>query len=137
LRRLRERSRLALQLSGLAHASSSHLLCAAGATLDLRRLATDPSALALAGAMAAGSVWARVAMAGRERRVATGLLASPQLGLPAAAAALGTASHALSPAVAAALIVGGCLTLVPASIGTRCWAGRRRPGAADRGRRRP
>jgi len=38
---------------------------------------------------------------------------------PAAAASLGLEAHALSPAVAAALVLAGCLTVLPASIGTR------------------
>ncbi len=55
--------------------------------------------------------------------MAGGLLASAHLGFPAAAAALGTASHALSPAVAAALVAGGRLTLVLASIGAALLGG--------------
>jgi hypothetical protein len=55
-------------------------------------------------------------VAGKERRVATGLLASAQLGLPAAAASLGLASGAVTPPVAAGLVAGGLLTLIPASL---------------------
>jgi Kef-type K+ transport system membrane component KefB len=133
LRRLREPSRLVLQLSGLASGFFVPIFFVLlGATLDLRRLVTDPSALALAGAMAAAAVCvhlAAAAVAGSQRRLASGLLASAQLGLPAAAAALGTASHTLSPAVAAALVAGGCLTLAPASVGAGLLA---RPAAAPR-----
>lgn len=132
LRRLREPSRLALQLSGLASGFFVPIFFVLlGATLDLRTLVTDPSALALAGAMAAAAVCVHLAaggLAASQQRLATGLLASAQLGLPAAAAALGTASHALSPAVAAALVAGGCLTLAPASVGA---VGLARPAAAS------
>jgi hypothetical protein len=48
-----------------------------------------------------------------------GLAAAAQLGLPAAAASLGLGTGALSPAVAAAIMLSGCLTVLPASIGTR------------------
>jgi hypothetical protein len=57
-------------------------------------------------------------VAGKENRLPAGLLASAQLGLPAAAAALGLASGILAPAVAAALVAGGVLTLIPASTGS-------------------
>jgi hypothetical protein len=46
------------------------------------------------------------------------------LGLPAAAAALGLASGVLEPAVAAALVAGGVLTLIPASVGALMLAGK-------------
>ena len=58
--------------------------------------------------------------AGKETRLPAGLLASAQLGLPAAAAALGLASGALGPAVAAALVAGGVLTPPPA-LALSCW----------------
>jgi hypothetical protein len=47
-----------------------------------------------------------------------GLAASAQLGLPAAAASLGLATHLLAPADAAALVAAGCLTLIPATLGS-------------------
>jgi Kef-type K+ transport system membrane component KefB len=91
-----------------------------GASLDLRGLITTPTAIALAIALAAAAVAVHVLaalFAAGERRVATGLLASAQLGLPAAAAAIGIANGRLSPAVATALVAGGLLTLIPASVG--------------------
>jgi Kef-type K+ transport system membrane component KefB len=91
-----------------------------GASLDLRGLITTPTAIALAIALAAAAVAVHVLaalFAASERRVATGLLASAQLGLPAAAAAIGIANGRLSPAVATALVAGGLLTLIPASVG--------------------
>jgi Kef-type K+ transport system membrane component KefB len=96
-----------------------------GATLDLRHLATDRRAIALGVVMAVGSVIVHLlasAIAGQEQRFKIGLLASAQLGFPAAAAALAIASNTLSPALAAALVLGGCLTLVPASSATALLA---------------
>jgi Kef-type K+ transport system membrane component KefB len=90
--------------------------------LNLRDLVTDVSALVLAPAMALSAVGIHLlgaAVAGREQRLQTGLLASAQLGLPTAAAALGLAEHSLSPAIAAALVAGGVLTLFPATVGGR------------------
>ena len=121
LRRLREPERLQLQLSGLANGFFvPAFFVLLGATIDLRALAASPSAIGLAVAMAASGALIRVVgalLVGRERRLATGLMASAQLGLPAAAASLGLSSGRLTPALAAALVAGACLTLIPASIG--------------------
>jgi Kef-type K+ transport system membrane component KefB len=121
LRRFDEPARLALQLSGLASGFFvPAFFVLVGATLNLRDLVGDPRAIALAAAMALGAVAVHVvaaAAAAEQQRLPTGLVASAQLGLPAAAAALGLTSHALSPAIAAALVAGGCLTLVPATVG--------------------
>ena len=121
LRRFHEPHRLALQLSGLANGFFvPAFFVLLGATLNLRLLMAAPAAIALAVAMAIASLVVHLvgaAIAGRAGRLASGLLASAQLGLPAAAASLGLAAHSLSPAVAAALVAGGCLTLIPASVG--------------------
>ena len=119
LAQLRQPDRLVVQLSGLANGFFvPAFFVLLGATLDLRQLITDPAAIALGVMLAVGSVAVHLlaaALAVRDRRFTIGLLASAQLGLPAAAAALGISSHALSPALAAALVFGGCLTLIPAS----------------------
>jgi len=125
--RLREPDRLALQLTGVANGFFVPLFFVLlGAELDLRALFTSPSRIVLAVALAAAAtlthlVAARVA--DRPRFVATGLAASAQLGMPAAAASLGLGAHLLTPADAAALVAAGCLTLVPATIGSRLLAG--------------
>jgi Kef-type K+ transport system membrane component KefB len=138
LRRFREPTRLALQLSGLAEGFFvPAFFVLLGASLNLRSLISDPRAVVLAVAMAVAAVivhLAAAAVAAEKQRVPTGLLASAQLGLPAAAAAVGLASHALSPAIAAALVAGGCLTLVPATIGAILLTGAD-PTAAGAARR--
>jgi Kef-type K+ transport system membrane component KefB len=123
LARLREPTRLEVQLSGIAEGFFvPAFFVLIGAQLDLRSLAGDPSAIALALVMALCGLAIHLAAS---RAVAPvpwsgfGLAASAQLGLPAAAASLGLEAHALSPAVAAALVLAGCLTVLPASIGTR------------------
>ncbi len=123
LARLREPTRLEVQLSGIAEGFFvPAFFVLIGSELDLRALAGDPQAILLALAIAACGLAIHLVAS---RVVAPppwsgfGLAAAAQLGLPAAAASLGLGTGALSPAVAAALVLGGCLTILPASIGTR------------------
>jgi Kef-type K+ transport system membrane component KefB len=123
LARIREPDRLEVQLSGIAEGFFvPAFFVLIGSQLDLRSLAGDPSAILLALVMAACGVAIHLAAS---RVVAPapwsgfGLAAAAQLGLPAAAASLGLATGALSPAVAAAIVLAGVLTILPASIGTR------------------
>jgi Kef-type K+ transport system membrane component KefB len=120
--RLREPDRLSLQLAGLGNGFFVPIFfILLGAELDLRALVTSPSRIVLAVALAVAAVLTHVVaarMASHERFLATGLAASAQLGMPAAAASLGLASHLLGPADAAALVAAGCLTLIPATIGS-------------------
>ncbi len=132
LRRFNEPNRLAQQLTGLASGFFvPAFFVLLGASLDLSALVHSASAIGLALAMAIGATAVHVlasVVAGKEKRLPAGLLASAQLGLPAAAASLGLASGALEPAVAAALVAGGVLTLIPASAGALLLA--RKPGGA-------
>jgi Kef-type K+ transport system membrane component KefB len=134
LRQFHEPRRLVHQLAGLANGFFvPAFFVLLGATLDLKGLVSSPTAVLLAVAMAVGATGVHVlaaAVAGRERRVPSGLLATAQLGLPAAAAALGLATGALRPPVAAALVAGGCLTLIPATAGALLLARGARPPAA-------
>jgi Kef-type K+ transport system membrane component KefB len=121
--RMREPGRVALQLTGIANGFFVPIFFVLlGAELNLRALLDDPSKLVLALLMVIAAVLAHVVgalVAAHDRdSVATGLAASAQLGLPAAAASLGLATGTLQPATAAALVLGGCLTLVPATIGS-------------------
>ena len=119
--RIGQPDRLALQISGVANGFFVPLFFVLlGAELDRRALVSDPKAIAFAVALAVGAVVVHLVaslITGSSRRVATGLAASAQIGLPAAAASLAIASHALSPAIAAALVAAGCLTLAPATVG--------------------
>ncbi len=121
LARLREPTRLATQLSGLADGFLvPAFFVLLGARLDLRALAGDPGALAFMVLDAAIVVVVHQVggLALRDRRVPTALAASAQLGLPAAAATLGLQAGALTPALAAALVGAALLTLIPATIGS-------------------
>jgi Kef-type K+ transport system membrane component KefB len=123
LARVREPTRLEVQLSGIAEGFFvPAFFVLIGAQLDLRSLAGDPSAILLAVVLALCGLVIHLA-AGRAVAPVPwngfGLAAAAQLGLPAAAASLGLTTGALSPAVAAAIVLAGCLTVLPASIGTR------------------
>jgi Kef-type K+ transport system membrane component KefB len=126
LRQFKTPHRLSLELTGLAtgfFVPAFFVLLGAG--LDLKGLARSPSAIALAVAMALAATAAHViaaAIVGKTHRLASGLLASAQLGLPAAAAALGLSTGVLSPPVAAALVAGGLLTLLPSTAGAALLA---------------
>jgi Kef-type K+ transport system membrane component KefB len=121
LRRFDEPNRLAQQLTGLASGFFvPAFFVLLGASLDLSALVHSAPAIGLALAMAIGATAVHVVasvVAGKETRLPAGLLASAQLGLPAAAASLGLAGGVLVPAVAAAIVAGGVLTLIPASAG--------------------
>src|SRR5215469_6289648 len=134
LRRFGEPTRLALQLSGLADGFFvPAFFVLLGASLNLRSLAGDPRAIILAVTLAVAAVAIHLVaatVATRKQRVPSGLLASAQLGLPAAAAALGLSTNALSPAIAAALVAGGCLTLLPAALGATLLGRNDQPAAA-------
>jgi Kef-type K+ transport system membrane component KefB len=120
--RLRESDRLALQFTGVANGFFVPLFFVLlGAELNLRALITEPSRILLAIGLALAAVITHVIaarVAGHERHIATGLAACAQLGMPAAAASLGLSSGLLTSADAAALVAGGVLTLIPATIGS-------------------
>lgn len=127
LRQFRQPHRLALELTGLATGFFvPAFFVLLGASLDLKGLVRSPSAITLAVAMALTATAVHVVAAlivGKQQRLASGLLASAQLGLPAAAAALGLATGALTPPVATALVAGGLLTLIPSTAGAMLLAG--------------
>jgi len=120
--RLHESDHLAVQFTGVANGFFVPLFFVLlGAELNLRALLTSPSRILLAIGLAAAAVVTHLIaarVAGHERFVATGLAASAQLGMPAAAASLGLSAGLLGPAEAAALVAGGCLTLIPVTIGS-------------------
>ena len=121
LARLREPTRLATQLSGLADGFLvPAFFVLLGARLDLRALAGDPGALAfmVLDAVIVVVVHQVGGLALHDRRVPTALAASAQLGLPSAAATLGLQAGVLTPAIAAALVGAALLTLIPATIGS-------------------
>jgi Kef-type K+ transport system membrane component KefB len=123
LAQLQKPERLEVQLSGLAEGFFvPAFFVLLGSELDFRALGADHGAILLALLMAASAISIHLVasrMATPRSWSAYGLAASAQLGLPAAAASLGLATGSLSPSIAAAIVAAGCLTVLPASIGTR------------------
>ena len=135
LSRLRTPERLGVQLSGIAEGFFvPAFFVLLGAELDFRALAQDPRAILLALAMAAAALAIHVVaalFAAPSPRAPFGLAAAAQLGLPAAAASLGLATGHLSAALAAGIVAAGCITVLPASLGTRRLADALQSTAGD------
>jgi Kef-type K+ transport system membrane component KefB len=89
-----------------------------GARLDMRGLFSDPALIELAGALVALNVAVHL-LAGRIVRQprAASLVASAQLGVPAALVALGLPEHVLTPSQAAAIILAALLSIATCAIG--------------------
>jgi Kef-type K+ transport system membrane component KefB len=83
-----------------------------GGHLDLGGLFSDPSLLALAGALVVLNVGVRLVASALMRRPAAGALAvSAQLGVPAAVASLGIAEHVLDAGTATAIVTSALISL--------------------------
>ena len=82
-----------------------------GASLDLRQLADHPSAIVLGLLLGAGAVAVHAAARLTGQPLPLGVLASAQLGVPVAAATLGTQLHLLRPGEAAALMLGALVSI--------------------------
>jgi Kef-type K+ transport system membrane component KefB len=87
-----------------------------GASLDIRALGDHPKYIALGVALGAGAVTTHVAMRSFGQPLAVGALCAAQLGVPVAAATLGTERHLLAPGQPAALILGALVTIATATL---------------------
>jgi hypothetical protein len=84
-----------------------------------------PALLALAFALAAATTLVHVLAARLTRQpVASGLLASAQLGVPSAIVALGLSAHVITSAEGAAIITAAGLSLAVCSVGAALTASR-------------
>ena len=86
-----------------------------GASLDLRELGRHPSFVLLGVALGAGAVAVHALMRVTGQPAGLGVLAAAQLGVPVAAAALGTQLHLLAPGEPSALMLGALLTIAAAT----------------------
>jgi Kef-type K+ transport system membrane component KefB len=86
-----------------------------GASLNLRDLGHHPSYIGLGFALGAAAVVTHAAMAATKQPLALGGLCAAQLGVPVAAATLGTEKHLLKPGQPAALILGALVTIAIAT----------------------
>lgn len=87
-----------------------------GASLDIRALGSHPKLIALGVVLGAGAVLTHASMCITRQPLAVGGLCAAQLGVPVAAATLGTQDGLLSPGQPAALILGALLTIAIATI---------------------
>jgi Kef-type K+ transport system membrane component KefB len=87
-----------------------------GASLNIRALGTHPKLILLGVALGAGAVVAHVAMSVTKQPIAVGALCAAQLGVPVAAATLGTQLGLLPAGQPAALILGALITIAVATL---------------------
>ena len=88
-----------------------------GASLDLRALTTHPSLIGLGLLLGFGAALAHLVPRGLGQPASLGLLAAAQLGVPVAAAAVGTQTGVLVPGEASAMILGALVTITLATVG--------------------
>jgi Kef-type K+ transport system membrane component KefB len=95
-----------------------------GASLDLSALGRHPALIGLGLALGLGAALTHLAPRLMGQPVSLGALAAAQLGVPVAAATLGTQSHLLADGEPAALILGALVTIAIASVAATLAAGR-------------
>jgi Kef-type K+ transport system membrane component KefB len=112
-----EPRRLARQLFALADGFLGPLFFVwLGASLSLADLVTHPQMILLGLALGGGAVLAHAATRFLGQELPLGLLSAAQVGVPVAAATIGTEAHLLAPGEAAALILGALVTIVVSSL---------------------
>ena len=112
-----EPRRLARQLFGITEGFFAPLFFVwLGASLQVRELGARPGLIALGLALGAGAVVAHCAGRLTGQPLALAALSSAQLGVPVAAATLGTEQKLLAPGEPSALILGAVLTIAVTSI---------------------
>lgn len=122
-----EPKRLARQLLGITEGFFAPLFFVwLGASLQVHELAERPEFIGLGLALGAGAVAAHCAGRLTGQPLPLGALAAAQLGVPVAAATLGTELRLLGPGEPAALILGALVTIAVAS-GAGALAKRRQP----------
>jgi len=102
-----------------------------GSSLDLRALADDPSLIALGILLGAGAVVTHLTGRLLGQPVVMGVLAAAQLGVPVAAATLGTQAHLLQAGEPAALVLGALVTIAAASLAGSAAARAQAAGGAE------
>ncbi len=116
---LGDTKRLFVQLQGVGEGFLIPLFFVIlGSRLQLRAMLAEPRYLVLAGALVCALIVIRVATAGLLRlRPAVGLLATAQMGVPAAVVSIGLSTHSLSPGAAAAIMTAAVTTLGISTVG--------------------
>jgi Kef-type K+ transport system membrane component KefB len=88
-----------------------------GASLNLQELVHHRSYILLGVVLGLGAIATHVAMRVTRQPIAAGGLASAQLGVPVAAATVGSQLHLLKPGEPAALLLGALVTIAAAVFG--------------------
>jgi len=102
-----------------------------GTSLDLRALGTRPTLILLGLLLGVGAVLSHSLAGLTGQPLSLSALAAAQLGVPVAAATVGTSLSVLAPGESAALILGALVTIVAATIAGGL-AARKQPVSSDR-----
>lgn len=129
-----EPRRLARQLFGITEGFFGPLFFVwLGASLQIRDLVDDPQYILLGLALGVGAILAHAVGRVLKQPMTLAVLSSAQLGVPVAAATLGTEQHLLQPGEPAALVLGALVTIAATSaagvIAARTSRSTPRPGA--------
>jgi Kef-type K+ transport system membrane component KefB len=112
--------RLARQLFGLTEGFLGPVFFVwLGASVNLRDLGSHRSYILLGLALGLGALVSHIAMVVTRQPVAIAALAATQVGVPVAAATLGTQLGILHPGESAALLLGALMTIASASVAAR------------------
>ena len=112
-----EPRRLARQLFGITEGFFGPLFFVwLGASLQVRDLGAHPWLILLGVALGAGAIVAHAAGSLLKQPLALAILSTAQLGVPVAAATIGTETHLLRPGEPAALMFGALLTITATSV---------------------
>ncbi|HTJ66445.1 MAG TPA: cation:proton antiporter [Actinospica sp.] len=126
-----EPRRLARQLFAITDGFFSPLFFVwLGAELNLRQLGHRPSFILLGVLLGAAAATAHALMRLTGQPIPFGVLAASQLGVPVAAATLGTQVHVLQPGEAAALMLGALVTIAAAALAGRAASHASEPEAS-------
>lgn len=101
-----------------------------GASLNMRELAVNPAMIGLGVALGLGAVLSHAVGRFLGAPLPLAVLACAQLGVPVAAATIGTQNHLLAPGEASALILGALLTIAATTV-SGAFAARRFTVAED------
>jgi Kef-type K+ transport system membrane component KefB len=124
--------RLARQLFGITEGFFGPMFFVwLGASLQIRELAERPGLIALGIGLGAGALLAHSAAGALGLPMTLAVLSGAQLGVPVAAATLGTQEHLLAPGEPSALMLGALLTVASTSVAARLAARRQRAGSNE------
>ena len=127
-----EPRRLARQLFGITEGFFGPLFFVwPGASLQVRELADDPELIVLGIALGLGAVLAHTVGRVMGQPITLAVFSAAHLGVPVAAATLGTQQHLLAPGEPSALMLGALITIVTTSITGALAARVNRPGTPD------